>query len=124
MTEERLPQNDLWRAVIIRAIFDALGFTNVTQSTRKGQEEHDAVIADARLWFLDATPDNDFEYVCSLADVNHEKCREVVLKLMHARKTGDHTGLPDFWRDSFKRGYAPSLTWLKKHIDELIAKAV
>lgn len=106
----------LWRAVILRAICDAVGFTNEHKTKRAHLEAEQ----DAKLWFLEAR--EDFCDICEYAGFDSEKVRAGVVKLIEARQSGDHTRLPGFWREAFEKNRMPSFTRYSEEIDELLRR--
>lgn len=86
----------VFQQVIIRALCDALGFTNLPHD----KEKHSKTVNQARTWFIENG--EDFQLMCDLASMDAFKVRTVSLALIHARSTGDHTGVPKFWRHVFR----------------------
>lgn len=111
MTQE--PETQLFRRVVYRALYDALGFTSISHKS----EHHDEAVSEAREWFLDSTHADDFEEVCSAAQLDARKVRQSSIKLIKARQSGDYSQIPSFWRDCFFRNRAPSFGALEKDID-------
>lgn len=110
------PDEKLFRAVILRAICDALGFTNVS----KKKEEHVRAVREAREWFYDNGP--DFRRICEWSDFDHVKVRAGVLKLIEARQSGDHSEIPDYWREAFRTNRMPSFTAFAEAIDNQLKR--
>lgn len=102
----------VFRQVIVRALCDALGFTNLPHD----KEEHRRTVNKARQWFIEGG--EDLELLCDLAEIDHYKVRSVCMALIHARSTGDHTQVPKFWRHVFRGRRVPNLT----NIDRALAK--
>ena len=105
---------DLFRAVIYRALYDALGLTGLS----KNSEEHWAANAEAKLWFINDV--TDLEICCELANLDFRKIRASCIKLIEARQSGDFSRIPKFWRDCFRRNRAPSYGVLQKTIDQYL----
>lgn len=101
----------VFQSVIIRAICDSLGYTNLNPH----KSAHAEAIREAREWFEKDT--TDFHYVCDVAGMNPDQVRSVALKLIHAKVTGDHTHVPDFWRLVFAQNRMPNLTNIEKALD-------
>jgi hypothetical protein len=110
------PDEKLFRAVILRAICDALGFTNVS----KKKEEHKRAVQEAREWFYENGP--DFRKICEWADFDHDKVRTGVVKLIEARQSGDHSEIPDYWREAFRTNRMPSFTAFAEAIDNQLKR--
>lgn len=70
--EATCERQDLWRGVIARAIFDALGFTGQSE-----KEKHEGDVKSAREWFENGG--NDLEEVFILANLPLYEIRESVL---------------------------------------------
>lgn len=70
--EATCERQDLWRGVIARAIFDALGFTGQSE-----KEKHEGDVKSAREWF--ESGGNDLEEVFTLANLPLYEIRESVL---------------------------------------------
>ena len=70
--EATCERQDLWRGVIARAIFDALGFTGQSE-----KEKHEGDVESAREWFENGG--NDLEEVFILANLPLYEIRESVL---------------------------------------------
>lgn len=100
----------VFQQVIVRALCDALGFTNLPHD----KSEHLRTVQTARTWFLENG--EDFQLMCDLASLDPYKVRSVVLSLIHARSTGDHTGAPKFWRHVFKGRRAPNLSNIERAV--------
>lgn len=110
------PEVKLWRSVILRAICDAVGFTN----ENKSKDAHGEAVQDARRWFYDAG--EDFQDICDYADFDHRRVRSGVTRLIQARQSGDHTHLPSFWRKAFEHNRMPSFTRFSEEIDALLKR--
>ena len=107
---------ELFRSVIYRALYDALGFTGLN----KASEDHKEVVSEARVWFFDDL--EDLEICCELANLDFRKVHTSSVKLIEARQSGDFSKIPDFWRDCFRRNRAPSFGALQKTIDLYLDK--
>lgn len=102
----------VFQQVIVRALCDALGFTNLPHT----KEEHRSTVNQARAWFIENT--DDFQLICDLADVGSDSVRETALMLIHARSSGDHSRVPLFWKHVFRGKRGPNLT----NIERAVAK--
>lgn len=101
----------VFRQVVIRALCDALGFTNLDPT----KSNHSRAIKEAQRWFHDGG--SDFSYVCDLASVDTERVRRVAIELIQAKATGDHSRVPEFWRIVFAQNRMPNLTGIEKALD-------
>lgn len=110
------PDEKLYRAVILRAICDALGFTNVS----KKKDEHSRAVTEAREWFYDNGP--DFRRMCEWADFEATRVRVGVIKLIEARQSGDHSDIPEYWREAFRTNRMPSFTAFAEAIDKQLKR--
>lgn len=106
----------LWQQVLFRTLCDALGFTNTPKHTK----EHTDAVAEARHWFYDC-PD-DIELVAQFSGLDPERVRKAGIQLIEAQQSGDHSRVPEFWRDAFRRNRMPSFTAYRDQIDKLIGK--
>lgn len=106
----------LFRAVIYRALFDALGFTG--SNNKETQKEHVIYVAESREWFLNEEDSDDFFWVCVRAELDPYLIRKIAKEVIYARTSGDHTGVPEFWAKAFKRNRAPALSWLEKQVND------
>lgn len=102
----------VFREVIVRALCDALGFTNLPPH----RDEHKKAVNIARAWFIEA--DEDFYLICDLAELEPDMVRNTSMALIHARSTGDHGQVPMFWKHVFKGRRVPNLT----NIERAVAK--
>ena len=102
---------ELFRAVIYRALYDALGFTGLNKSS----EDHKEVTSEARMWFFQDI--EDLEMCCNLAELDFRKVHGSSIKLIQAKQSGNFEKIPDFWRECFRRNRAPSYGALQKTID-------
>lgn len=102
---------ELYRAVIYRALYDALGFTGLNKSS----EDHKEIVAEARMLFFEDV--DELQICCELASLDFRKVRASSVKLIEARQSGDFEKVPDFWRNCFRRNRAPSYGALQKTID-------
>ncbi len=103
----------LYRSVVYRALYDALGFTGLP----KGSDDHKDAVDEARRWFYNATEDLDIS--CAIAHLDGYAVRKSAVNLIEARQSGDLTRIPSFWRDCFRRNRAPSYGALQKDVDSL-----
>lgn len=110
---DKTAECQLYRSVVYRALYDALGFTGLP----KGSEEHKDTVGKARRWFYDAT--EDFDISCEIACLDRHTVRKNVINLIEARQSGDYSRIPSFWQDCFKRNRAPSYGALQKDIDSI-----
>lgn len=85
---------------------DALGFVGAGMKP-KDKEAH---VTSARLWFIDPKQRDEFESTCEDAGYNHEQVKAAAIKLIIAKQSGDHSNVPDYWRQAFKDGRMPSIT--------------
>lgn len=109
------PESDLFQQVLFRTLCDALGFTGESNEKR-----HTAVVREAREWFYDAKNAEDLEEVCTYAGYDPRRVRTAAQNLIEARQSGDHSKIPDFWREAFKRGRMPSFSAYAEAIDKKI----
>lgn len=100
------PENRLWQAKVFRMLCDALGFVGAGM---KPKDRHKC-ITDARLWFYDRKHREEFEATCDAAGYNSEQVRAAAHKLITAKQSGDHSNLPEYWRQAFRDGRMPSIT--------------
>lgn len=103
----------VFRQVIVRALCDALGFTNLPHE----RGEHKRTVNIARAWFIEGK--EDFLTLCELAELDHVHIRRVTMNLIHAKSTGDYTHIPEFWRHVFKGRRVPNLTNIERAIANL-----
>lgn len=103
------------RQVIVRAICDALGYTNLPPN----KKSHAEAVREAQAWFLEPDDDEKFETICDIADVDAAKVRRVAKNLIQAKRTGDFTRVPDFWRLVFAENRMPNLTSIERALDHL-----
>lgn len=110
-TDDAAFLRSIFQSVIIRAICDALGYTNLNPA----KSAHTEAVKEARAWFIE---DNDgILDVCDLAGVDPDKIRDIAKKLIHAKATGDHSRVPEFWRFVFAQNRMPNLTNIEKALD-------
>lgn len=107
----------VFRQVVIRALCDSLGFTNLDQT----KSDHSRAIKQAQRWFQDGG--DDFTHVCDLAEVEAERVRRVAIELIQAKATGDHSRVPEFWRIVFAQNRMPNLTGIEKALDAVSRSA-
>lgn len=100
--------------MVLRSLWDALGFTGLSRS----KKEHHDTVSDAREWFHEGN--DDFEEVCEMAGLDSRKIRSAALRLIAAKQSGDHSNVPDFWREAFRRGRMPSYTAFESEIETLL----
>lgn len=115
VTHEARPYPDwspVYRAVIYRALFDALGFTGL--NSRDTIDEHEEAVREAREWFYEGG--EDFQYACLVADLDAENIRRIALRTIYAKQSGDYSKVAPFWAKAFKRNRAPALSWLQKQL--------
>lgn len=110
------PEEKLWQQVIFRALCDALGFTNLSRVSK----ERDAVVQEAREWFYKC--DEDIELCARFAGLDGERVKKAGIMLIEARQSGDHSQIPAFWRDAFKRNRMPSFTAYADEIDKALKR--
>jgi len=108
---EKTAESQLFRSVVFRALYDALGFTGLP----KNLDDHREAVDEARLFFFDAT--EDFDFVCEVASLDARAVRENAQMLIAARQSGDYSNIPSFWRGCFKRNRAPSYGAIAKELD-------
>lgn len=108
---EKTAESRLFRSVIFRALYDALGFTGLP----KNSDDHAEAVDEARLFFFDTT--GEFEIACEIAALDVRAVRESAQKLITARQSGDYSNIPPFWRGCFKRNRAPSYGAIAKELD-------
>lgn len=101
------------RQVVIRAICDALGFTNIPAS----KKAHAEAVREAQAWFIEEDEDGQFEAICMIAGIDHQKIRSSAKKLIQAKFTGDFTRVPEFWKHVFAEGKMPNLTNIERALD-------
>lgn len=53
-----------------------------------------------------------------MAEMEPDRVRDIALKLIHAKVTGDHSRVPDFWRVVFAQNRMPNLTNIEKALDQ------
>lgn len=107
------PGTQLYRAVIYRALYDALGFTGVSRKS----DEHLEAVEDARKWFYDTDTDKEgLEFACNMAQLDYRLVKASSIKLIEAKQSGDYSKIPNFWRDCFARNRAPSFGALQKDV--------
>jgi len=109
-------EEKLYRAVILRAICDALGFTNVS----KAKDEHSRAMKEAREWFYEANL--DFRRICEWAGFEYTRVKEGSIKLIEARQSGDHSEIPEYWREAFRTNRMPSFTAYSDAIDKQLKR--
>lgn len=85
---------------------DALGFVGAGMKPKDRQK----CINDARLWFYDRKFRDEFEGTCESAGYNPEQVRAAAQKLITAKQSGDHSKVPEYWRQAFREGRMPSIT--------------
>lgn len=85
---------------------DALGFVGAGMKPK----DRAKCITDARLWFYDKKFKEEFEGTCESAGYNPEQVRAAARKLITAKQSGDHSNVPDYWRQAFRDGRMPSIT--------------
>lgn len=103
------------KQVIIRALCDALGYTNLPNE----RNEHAAVVREAQNWFLRSSEAEDFQLICDLADVDATRMRAIARNLIQAKFSGDYTRVPEFWAIVFRSNRMPSLTNIERALDLL-----
>lgn len=101
------------RQVVIRAICDALGFTNIPAS----KKAHAEAVREAQAWFIEEDEDGQFEAICMIAGLDPERIRASAKTLIHAKFTGDFTRVPQFWKHVFAEGKMPNLTNIERALD-------
>lgn len=106
----------LWRGIVFRLLYDALGMTSLP----RGSEDHLDAVEEARYWFLDRSQEDDFEETCLWAELDARKVKQAARKLIEARQSGDHTQIPEFWRECFRKNRAPSIAALQDEIDRFL----
>lgn len=109
------PESDLFQQVLFRTLCDALGFTGESAPKR-----HAKIVAEARSWFYDAAEYDDLDEVCTYAGYDTRRVRTAAQSLIEAKQSGDHSRVPDFWRDAFVKGRMPSFSAYAKVIDSAI----
>lgn len=100
------PENRLWQAKVFRMLCDALGFVGAGMKPK----DRAKCVSDARLWFYDKKHKEEFEGTCESAGYNPEQVRAAARKLITAKQSGDHTNVPEYWRQAFRDGRMPSIT--------------
>ena len=108
---DKTAESRLYRSVIFRALYDALGFTGLP----KNSDDHSEAVDEARLFFFDQT--GDFALACEIAVLDTRAVRENAQRLITARQSGDYSSIPAFWRGCFKRNRAPSYGAIAKELD-------
>lgn len=106
-----MPEQQLFIAVLFRAVCDSLGFTNEAKASPK----HPKAVEEARQWFYDRC--DDFELICEGAGFDPEFVSAGAIKLIVARQTGDHTGVPPYWREVFLNNRMPSFSSYQKFLE-------
>lgn len=104
-------ESRLYRSVVFRALYDALGFTGLPKTS----DEHAEAVDEARLFFFDQT--GDFDLACEIAALDARAVRINAQRLITAKQSGDYSNIPDFWRGCFKRNRAPSYGAIAKELD-------
>ncbi len=107
------------RQVVIRAICDALGFTNLPPT----KKAHAEAVKEAQAWFTEDDQSGNFEAVCEIAGVDSAKVRASAIKLIQARWSGDYTRVPEFWREVLSAGRMPNLTNIERALDAAVDPA-
>lgn len=102
----------VFQQVIVRALCDALGFTNLPHD----KPEHRKTVNTARAWFIEDS--EDFNLMCILASMEPTHIRKISMALIHAQSSGDHTEIPAFWKHVFRGRRVPNLT----NIERALAK--
>ena len=105
--------------VIIRAICDALGYTNIPVT----KKAHGEAVREAQAWFIEEDEDGQFEAICDIAGVNAAKVRESAKMLIQAKFSGDYSRVPEFWRGVFAGTKMPNLTNIARALDEAEASS-
>jgi hypothetical protein len=103
------------RYVIIRAISDALGYTNIPVH----KKAHGEAVREAQAWFLEVDEDGHFEAVCDIAGVDAARVRAAAKNLIQAKWSGDYTRVPEFWRHVFAEDRMPNLTNIERALDAM-----
>lgn len=103
------------RHVIIRAICDALGYTNIPPT----KKAHGEAVREAQAWFLEDDEDGQFEAICDIAGVDAAIVRRSAKLLIQAKFSGDYSRVPEFWRHVFAEDRMPSLTNIERALDAL-----
>jgi hypothetical protein len=85
---------------------DALGFVGAGMKPK----EREKTISEARLWFYDENKTEEFEETCESAGYNPEQVRTAAHRLITAKQSGDHSRIPEYWRQAFRDGRMPSIT--------------
>ena len=106
-----MPEQQLFIAIIFRAVCDALGFTNEAKSNGK----HAKAVEEARQWFYDAS--EDFVLICDGAGFTPNVVRDGAIRLILARQSGDHSNIPSYWRQVFLDNKMPSFSSYQKHLE-------
>lgn len=101
------------RYVIIRAISDALGYTNIPVH----KKAHGEAVREAQAWFLEEDQQEQFETICDIAGVDAAKVRAAAKNLIQAKWTGDFTRVPEFWKHVFAEDRMPNLTNIERALD-------
>lgn len=110
------PEVNLWQQVIFRALCDALGFTNLPKSS----PERSVAVAKAREWFY--SDDEDLHRIAEWAGFDGGRVRAAGIRLIEARQSGDHSQVPEFWRQAFRKGRMPSFTAYSEEIDKALKR--
>ena len=105
-------ESEIFKQVLIRALWDSLGFTGESKPSL-----HARLVREAREWFYNAENTESFEQVCLYAGYDARKVRRSAQNLIEARQSGDHTKIPDFWREAFRKGRMPSFSAYASEID-------
>lgn len=100
------PENRLWQAKVFRMLCDALGFVGAGMKPK----DRAKCISDARLWFYDKKFAEEFDATCESAGYNPEQVRAAARRLITAKQSGDHSNVPEYWRQAFRDGRMPSIT--------------
>lgn len=103
------------RQVIIRAICDALGYTNIPIE----RKAHADAVKEAQSWFLEEAQLEDLDAVCDIAGVDGEKIRSQAKLLIHAKFSNDYSRIPAFWQKVFAEGRHPNLTNIERALDHM-----
>jgi len=108
---EKTSEAKLFRSVVFRALYDALGFTGLP----KGSEDHAEAIDEARKFFF--SQNDDLALTCEIAALDTRAVRISAQRLINARQSGDFSQIPKFWRGCFSRNRAPSYGAISKELD-------
>lgn len=108
-----------WRPVmkqaVIRAICDALGFTNLPPD----RKAHKDAVREAQAWFLSDDEAENFDLICSIAGVDATKIKSVARLLINAKFTGEYSRLPEFWQIVLRENRHPNLTNIERALDRM-----